>query len=274
MAENAVCVTCGTQYAEAEAPPAECRICTDERQYVPPEGQRWTTLAELRREHRPELRELEPGLLGIGMEPSFAIGQRALLVQAPDGNVLWDCVALLDDEIGAAVEHRGGIAAIAISHPHYYTTMVEWGRAFEAPILVHEAEREWIMRPDERVELWAGETRALGEGLTLLRLGGHFPGGQVLRWNAGADGRGALLSGDILQCLPDRRFVSFMWSYPNLVPLPPAAVERMAAALEPYAFERIYGAWWDRVVPEDGKAAVRRSAERYVRAVTRGLGPA
>jgi hypothetical protein len=58
-----------------------------------------------------------------------------------------------------------------------------------------------------------------------------------------------------------------MWSYPNLIPLPEAEVARMAAAVEPYAYETIYGAWWGTVIERDGPAIVRRSAERYGQAV-------
>ena len=258
-----ICTTCGVQHAPADEPPARCAICEDERQYVGRDGQQWTTLEELRRDHRAEIREEGPGLLGIGCEPSFAIGQRALLVCPPAGNVLWDCISLLDDEIGAAVEARGGLAAIAISHPHYYSCMVEWARVFDAPVHLHAADREWVMRPDERIEFWDGETRELGEGLTLLRLGGHFDGGTVLHWAA----ESALLSGDIVQVVQDRRWVSFMYSYPNLIPLPAETIRRIVAALEPYEFDQVYGAWWDAVVRADGKAAVRRSAERYLRAI-------
>ena len=143
---NYVCVTCGVQFAESAEPPTRCPICDDERQYVGWDGQRWTTLEELRADHRADIREEEPGLVGIGCEPSFAIGQRALLVTAPSGNVLWDCISLLDDEIGAFVEGRGGLAAIAISHPHYYSSMVEWSHAFDAPVLLHADDREWVMQ--------------------------------------------------------------------------------------------------------------------------------
>jgi glyoxylase-like metal-dependent hydrolase (beta-lactamase superfamily II) len=260
-----ICETCGAQYGESAEPPAACKICEDERQYVGAEGQRWTTLEELRGRLRPEIREEEPSLLGLGTEPGFAIGQRALLVQAPSGNILWDCITLLDDEIGARVEQAGGIAAIAISHPHYYGSLVEWARAFDAPVYLHAADRAWVTRPDERIVHWDEETLELGPGLTLLRLGGHFGGGTVLHWAAGAGGRGALLSGDIVQVVPDRGWVSFMYSYPNLIPLPAKEVRRIAETLEPWAFDRIWGAWWDRVVRQDGKDAVRRSAERYVR---------
>jgi glyoxylase-like metal-dependent hydrolase (beta-lactamase superfamily II) len=141
--------------------------------------------------------------------------------------------------------------------------MVEWARAFEAPVLLHAADREWVMRPDAAIELWDGETRELLPGLTLLRLGGHFAGGTVLV----RPDRGLLLSGDILQVVQDRRFVSFMYSYPNLIPLPAGEIRRIVAALEPYEFDRIYGAWWGRVVAGDAKAAVARSAERYLRAI-------
>ena len=185
-------------------------------------------------------------------------------MRSPGGNVLWDCISLLDDEIGAYVESAGGLDAIAISHPHYYSSMVEWSRAFDAPVVLHAADREWVMRPDDAIDFWDGETRELGEGLTLLRLGGHFAGGTVLHWAA----ERALLSGDIVQVVQDRRWVSFMYSYPNLIPLPASEIRRIVDALEPYEFERIYGAWWGRVVAHDGKGAVKRSAERYLRAVS------
>jgi hypothetical protein len=262
-----LCATCGVQFTPSAAPPDACPVCVDERQYVGPGGQRWLTLDELRRTHRNAFQRLEPGLYGIGTEPRFAIGQRALLLRTPAGNVLWDCIALLDDATLDIVRALGGLAAIAISHPHYYTTMVEWARAFDAPILLHAADREWVMRPDPAIRFWEGESREVMEGVTLVRCGGHFEGGTVLHWAAGAEGRGALLTGDILQVVPDRRWVSFMRSYPNLVPLDAARVRRAAAAVAPYAFDRIYGAWWDLHVEHDAHAAVARSAERYLAAL-------
>ncbi|MBV9251958.1 MAG: hypothetical protein JO227_22295, partial [Acetobacteraceae bacterium] len=109
--------------------------------------------------------------------------------------------------------------------------------------------------------------RTLFAGLQLIRCGGHFAGGTVLHWAQGAEGRGALLSGDIVQVVPDRRWVSFMYSYPNYIPLGAAAVERIVEALEPFAFERIYGAFPKMTIKQDGKGALRRSAERYLRAI-------
>ena len=264
-----VCRTCATQFAQQLAqpsePPERCPICEDERQYVGADGQQWTTLDELSRDHRCEVRE-DAGYLGVGVEPSFAIGQRLLLAETPEGNVLWDMIPLVDDGALEAVRARGTVRAIAISHPHYYSGMVEWSEALGGvPILLHEADSEWIMRPDPRIELWSGDEKALWAGLTLIRLGGHYAGGTVLHDRE----QRMLLSGDILQVIPDRRYVSFMWSYPNLIPLPGAEVLRIAAALEPYPFDRILGAWWDRLVPRDGNEVVRRSAERYAAALAK-----
>lgn len=263
-----ICQTCGTQFAETEQSPAHCPICTDERQYVGHNGQQWTTLADLQTTHHNIIKTVEPNLTGIGTHPSFAIGQRALLVQTPTGNILWDCISLLDEPTIAVVNALGGIDAIAISHPHYYSSMVEWSNAFNAPIYLHAADREWVMHPDPAIQFWEDETHSLSDGVTLVRCGGHFAGGTVLHWSGGADGNGILLSGDILQVVSDRRFVSFMYSYPNLLPLPVRAVEQIVAAVEPFDFERIYGAWWGRVVPKNGNACVHRSADRYIAALS------
>ncbi|MGH9120308.1 MAG: MBL fold metallo-hydrolase [Acidimicrobiales bacterium] len=265
-----ICATCGVQYGSDIFDPDHCRICDDERQYVGWEGQRWTSLSELRLDHRNRVDEEGPGLWGIGTVPGFAIGQRALLVEranknANQGNVLWDCISLVDDETVDFVNGRGGIVAIAISHPHYYGVLVEWSRALGGvPVYVHEHDREWITRPDPCVELWSGDTLELGPGLTLIHCGIHFAGGTVLHWADGDDGAGALLSGDILQVVMDRRWVSFMRSYPNLIPEHPATIERALRLIEPFAFRRIYGAWWGRIVDDDGPAVVTRSARRYL----------
>ncbi len=261
-----ICVTCGTQYPPSGRPPQQCAICDDERQYVGWSGQRWTTLEELRRDHHNEIRD-DLGLTGIGTTPSFAIGQRALLVPTPEGNLLWDCITLIDDATIDAIRRLGGIRAIAISHPHYYSCVVEWSRAFDAAVYLHAADRQWVMRPDSAIEFWDSETKPLWSGMTLIRGGGHFAGGTVLHYPDGAEGRGALLAGDIIQVVQDRRWVSFMYSFPNYIPLPADEVDRIVAAVEPYQFDRIYGAWWLRNVESAAKEAVTRSGERYKKAL-------
>src|SRR4051794_20379266 len=148
-----ICRTCGVQYAPSEQPPASCPICEDERQYVGWDGQQWTTLEEMRGRHRNEVVRHEPGLYSITTQPHFAIGQRAFLVQTPQGNLLWDCVSLLDGETVRAVNALGGVAAVAVSHPHFYSAMVEWSHAFgRVPVYLHEANRQWVMRPDAVID--------------------------------------------------------------------------------------------------------------------------
>jgi hypothetical protein len=260
-----LCVTCGTQYPPSAAPPDECPICLDERQYVGPGGQRWIGPTELAAAHANRIEEAEPGLLGIGTEPRFGIGQRALLV---DG-LLWDCVSLLDDGTAAAVEAAGGLRAIAISHPHYYSAMVDWAERFDVPIVLHADDAEHVMRPSPRVEHWTGERRALWGGLELVRLGGHFAGATVCVWQGGAEGRGAVLAGDVIQVVADTSWASFMWSYPNYIPLPAREVQRIRDVIETLAFDRVYGAWWPAVMRDDARAKVLRSADRYLAALAR-----
>ncbi len=251
--ENFICVQCGTQFSETVKPPLHCPICEDERQFVRHSGQEWITLKHLAADHQNRFEEEAPQLLGIGSEPEFAIGQRALLVQSPAGNLLWDCIALLDDRTIAEVNARGGIRAIAISHPHYYTTMVEWAERFDAQIFLHAKDRGTML------PLW--------DALMLINCGGHFEGGTVLHWPTGANGKGALLTSDIITVVQDRRYVSFMRSYPNIIPLGVSAVRRILERIEPFAFDQIYGAWWKANVLWDARAAVTRSVQRYLCAI-------
>jgi len=263
--EHWICATCGAQYAESEKPPAECPICLDQRQYLGANGQQWTTLASMQREsYRNRISQEEPRLTGIVTEPSFAIGQRALLVQTDQGNVLWDCISYLDEATVQAVEKLGGIAAITASHPHLYGSMIDWADRFDAAIYLHEADRQWVMRPDPRITFWSGERHALPGDLTLARLGGHFPGSAVMHWPGGADGQGVLLTGDTIYVVSDRAWVSFMYSYPNLIPITDAEVRHIVDVLRPYPYERIYSAWEGRVTATDGVRTVERSAERYL----------
>lgn len=261
-----ICSTCGAQREDTPRPPATCPICEDERQYVGWGGQRFTTLDELKKRHRNLITEEEPGVYSIVMEPAFGIGQRAFLVQTEQGNMLWDCVSLLDDATIAAVRALGGVDVMAISHPHYYSSMIEWSDAFDgAPVWIHEAERAWVQRHSPAVRYWSGETLALPGRTTLIRCGGHFEGYQVLHHN------GTLFAGDQPQVAMDRRWTSFLYSYPNMVPLSAAAVKRIVECLRPFEFDRLYGAFVGKTIREDAKGAVLRSAERYLRAIGSSL---
>jgi hypothetical protein len=259
-----ICVTCGVQYG-GDRP--DCPICLDERQYVGWDGQQWTSLARLRAEgRRGRIAAEGPGVTGIGADPPTAIGQRALLVRTPAGNVLWDMITYLDDDLLAQAADLGGVDAIELSHPHFYGSMIEWAHAFGAPAYIHESDRQWVARPDEAVVFWGGQTRQILDGLTLVNAGLHFDGGQVLHSapHNGTHPGGALFTGDIFTVVADRRWLSFMYSFPNLIPERPARIRRAVAMMRPFPFSRVYGGWWRRNVDTDGAAALRRSAERYL----------
>jgi len=265
---NYICGTCGVQYAESDVPPEHCLICEDERQYIGAKGQQWTSIPELKKDRHNRIEMVAPNLTGIGSVPSFAIGQRGLLVRTPNGNILWDCNSLLDDATVEAIKALGGISAIAVSHPHTVGSLVEYSHAFgNAPIYWHADNRQWVMRPDSAFVFWEGEMKTIMDGITLIRCGGHFEGSSVLHWADGAEGRGALLTGDTLQVAQDRRYVSFMYSYPNMIPLNKRAIQRIVNAIEPFDFDLIYGGWWDMHLL-DAKSAVERSAERYINAIS------
>jgi len=258
-----LCATCGTQFPPEAPTLAVCPICADPRQYVAAGGQRWTTIDTLRAGHANAFRRIGADYLAIETLPVFAIGQRALLVRTPHGNLLWDCIALLDDATVTILQALGGVAAIAISHPHYYTTMVDWARAFGCKLLLHGADRAHVMRPDPSLAFWEGDAQEALPGLTLHRLGGHFAGGTVLHDAP----RRALLTGDIVQVAPDRAHVSFLWSYPNMVPLPGSVVAAIGARLETIDFDAVHGAFAGRDILMGGKEAVRRSVARYLAAL-------
>jgi hypothetical protein len=263
-----ICTACGMQYAPSEAPPAQCRVCEDERQFTPPGGQGWTTLEKLAARHCNAFRQHEPGLIGIGTQPAFAIGQRALLVCTPQGNVLWDCISLIDDATVTLIKGLGGLSAIAISHPHFYTTLVEWSAAFgNVPVHLHADDSAWIMRPAPCIKPWQGETLELLPGVTLIRGGGHFAGGTMLHWAAGAEGRGVICSADIATVNLDRKSFTFMRSYPNNIPLSAKGVRAIGAALAPFAFDRAYSHFFDRVMPARAKESLQESIERYAAAI-------
>jgi len=264
-----ICTTCGVQQAPSAAPPAHCPICEDERQYVNPAGQGWTTPDDLRATRTIDWRELEPGLFGMSATPQIAIGQRALIVPQPGGGVMWDCIPLVNEDGLAKVKATSGLRAIAISHPHFFSSIVDWSESLDnTPIYLHADLRPYVQRRSANIRFWTGETHDLGQGITLVRCGGHFGGSTLMHWAAGAGGKGALFTGDTIMVAADTRWMSFMRSFPNYIPLNRAAVERIVSAVEPYPFDRVYGAFWHSVSREDGRARLKASAARYILAIS------
>ncbi|TDQ53776.1 hypothetical protein [Actinorugispora endophytica] len=259
-----ICLTCGGHYPPGEAPPTACLVCEDERQWVPATGQRWATMAELAASgYETDVREVEPDLIGIGVRQEIGVNQRGLLVRTPEGNLLWDPPAFLDDRAVQAVREAGGLRFATASHPHMYGAIVDWSDAFGAEILLPEADARWLNRPSPAVRTWSGTLEAL-PGTTLVQCGGHFPGSAVLHWERGADGAGALLVGDTFFVTPGEDRVTFAWSAPNRLPLPERGVRGVVEAVRPYRFDRVYGGWWQPVLRRDARRILETSAERYI----------
>ncbi|MGZ4166459.1 MAG: MBL fold metallo-hydrolase [Solirubrobacteraceae bacterium] len=268
-----ICPACGANFPPSAAPPERCPLCEDERQWVPPTGQRWTTVTQLAGDgYHSLVEDVEPGLTGIACEPNVGVGQRALLVSTEGGNLLWDPSPFVDAAAFDAVRAAGGLRAISSSHPHMYGAAVEWSHAFDAPILLPEADAPWLMRPDAAVRRWSDALEPL-PGVTLVQCGGHFAGSSVLHWAAGADGRGAILCGDTIFVTPGEDRVSFVYSAPVRLPLAEPGVRGILDALAPYDFDRIYGGWWSPVVRRDGRRILERSAARYIELLTTVAAP-
>ncbi|TWT14351.1 hypothetical protein [Planomicrobium sp. CPCC 101079] len=261
--ENYICETCGVQYDFSANEPEQCLICNEERQYVNPNGQSWTTLQAMVEtgDFRNNFTQDEPGIYSIRTSPNFAIGQTAYLIHEDGYNMLWDCITLLDSPTIESVKELGGIQAIALSHPHHYSTQVEWAEVFDAPIYIHEDDRKWVTRPSEQLIFWSGETYEVHGGLVLHRLGGHFKGAAILQWK-----NSHLFTGDVVRVMADPSWASFMYSYPNFLPLPAKIVRRMAEQLKSVEFYRVYDAF-HRTMRENANEQIQKSAQRYIDAI-------
>lgn len=260
--QDFICTTCGVQYPPAEKAPEKCIICEDDRQYVPPSGQSWTNLHSVNQQYKNIIEQVADGVYAIYSTPPFAITQRAHLVQSPGGNVLWDCITNIDKSTIAIINALGGIKAIAISHPHYFSTIVEWSKAFgDVPVYVNALDEMWLTRRSPAILTWAEPEFHLWDGIKLVRCGGHFPGASVMYVPAG---KGALYVGDTIQVTPGGNAVSFMYSYPNMIPLPQKDIQQIKQAVESLNYDSIYGAF-GKYIPHNAKEAVDTSFAKYMR---------
>ena len=257
-----ICSTCGVQYEASETPPAHCPVCEDDRQYLGIAGQTWTTLEQVNRQYRNIIELVAPNVYAIYTTPNFAINQRAHLLLTPGGNILWDCITNLDASTISIIKNMGGIQAIAISHPHYFSTLVEWSRAFdEAPVYISALDAGWLGRKTDTIRLWEEPRQELWEGIQLVRCGGHFPGASVLHW---PKDKGSLFVGDTIQVAPNRKTVSFMYSYPNMIPLPKKDILQIQESVKDLSYDAMYGAF-GLYLRQAAKAAMDFSVKRYLK---------
>lgn len=257
-----VCVTCGTQYPEAERM-TDCPVCGDERQFVGWQGQCWTTTTEIAANHQIRFEDAA-GVTSLSLAPTFAIGQRAFLIPQEGGLVMWECLPTVTEAALARIAGMGRVQAIAISHPHFHSAMHEWSAALGGvPLYLHEADEDWVSFDSPFLRFWGGDRFALTGAVDLVHLPGHFAGSTGLLWKNGPRPGGSLFPGDALQVAMDRRFVSFMRSYPNMIPLGRKALGRLEKHVEPLAFADLYGSFEGREIIGDAKERVAASFARY-----------
>ncbi|HTI10866.1 MAG TPA: hypothetical protein VL832_19985 [Puia sp.] len=261
MYRPSICTACGTQYPAGKTPEV-CPICADDRQYLPENGQHWTSHEELLQNYSVRILPLHERLYELTIAPTFAIGQRALLVLSDQGNILWDCIPLLNEPTRAFIESKGGLKAIAFSHPHYYSNVTDWAAAFDCPVHIHHRDAEWITQKDKRIQLWEGEEKALWEGMRLHHIGGHFPGSSVLEAPF-LSKEGALCCGDTLVLSPSKRHLSVMYSYPNRIPLPLSEMRRIQQRFEALSFDAYYGYAPGHNIIAGVKGLLKESMSRY-----------
>ncbi|KAI9744408.1 MAG: hypothetical protein M1818_001937 [Claussenomyces sp. TS43310] len=280
-----ICTACGTQFDETDSSElTSCRVCDDPRQFVPPSGQSFTTLASLQSDYKNkhEPFPMDDRFTSIWTEPKFGIGQRCILIKTSAGNVLWDCITFLDEETVRWIEDQGGLQAIVISHPHYYTTHLEWAETFKCPVYLSAEDSKWLCREDKtssrklieagKTELEIPDKEGNSTGVKAIKLGGHFPGSLVTLY----DGR--LNVADTLVTTPaglgdwkdkprpeGMNSFAFFWSIPNMIPLPPDEIAGMWTVLRDYEFGSTHGAFLGTdIVAEDVKERVFASMKIQV----------
>jgi hypothetical protein len=262
MNTQKICAVCGTQYSLNQVPEI-CKICNDERQYVPLSGQTWTNFDELSKNHNVIINKLNDGLYELKIAPSFAIGQRALLVLTPEGNILWDCIPLLNEPTIAFINSLGGLKAIAFSHPHYYSNMNKWAEVFNCLIYIHQSDESWIVNRGPHINLWGGAEKTLWEGIRIINVGGHFPGSCILLVPF-LSPVGTVLCGDTFNLAPNMKFLSVMFSYPNKIPLPVSEIKRIASLMNTLHFDNLHGFWDFQNLYGNAKEIMEYSLARYV----------
>jgi glyoxylase-like metal-dependent hydrolase (beta-lactamase superfamily II) len=261
MKQQIICSTCGTYYPLNEVP-ALCIICSEERQYIPVTGQSWTMPEDLHLLHKVQIHQLHERLFELEINPVFAIGQRALFVLSEQGNVLWDCIPLLDAPTIEFIQSKGGLNAICFSHPHYYSNMIDWAETFDCPVFIHQNDEAHVQVKYKRIRLWSGEEIELWNGMKIMLIGGHFAGSSIL-YVPFLSKEGTILCGDTLFLSPNKKHFSVMYSYPNRMPLPLNEMSRIKKRFDVISFDSFYGYHAPQNLSEQVKEILESSLNRY-----------
>ena len=257
-----MCVFCANEFPPGETPPAMCPICDDDRQWLPESGPGFMPLDETA-DNALTTDEVESGLTALTVRPSVGIGQRGFVIATSDGNILWEPPGFIGPALVVWLERHGGLAAVAASHPHLVGASVSLSHRFgRVPVYYNDFDRRWVTRPDPVIEFWT-DTADLPGGVRLVRCGGHFPGSAVLHLPDAANGRGAILTGDTVKGVMQPGMVTFMRSYPNMIPLSPRLVRQIVDRIGQLRFDRLYDAF-GVVIDHDARGVVETSARRYI----------
>ncbi|TQV90726.1 hypothetical protein V2A60_006934 [Cordyceps javanica] len=208
----------------------------------------------------------------IFSSPQFAIGQRAVFIETEAGNVLWDCISLLDPDTIDFIKSRGGLKAIAISHPHFYSTHLDWAHEFDCPVYLAVEDKEWINRDDERGHrrFVSGLSLEILPAVNIVKLGGHFPGSSALHWNENlfvGDSIGISQSGLVrAHHNKNHQVFFFHYAFPNFIPLGPTAMLEMWERLERWEFTSLFSLFYRTTVRDpEVKSMVLDSMQRQAR---------
>lgn len=262
MSEGRVCFTCGTKYPK-DYKGDTCFICQDDRQYVPLEGQKWTSTRQLKGKYSIKITQLKPKLFEFIVEPSFAIGQRALFVISESGNFMWDCIPLIDDQLIQFIKEKGGIRAIGISHPHYYSNMAEWCKTFRCRVYLSKVDKKYVVNPFSKIIYWDNDEIKLWDDIKIIKISGHFPGSSILFVPFLSD-KGTVFCSDTFYLSPNLKHFSIMYSYPNRIPLPIKEVQNIQKLIEELDFDEVYGFWSHQNLTQKPKESLLKSLSNYV----------
>jgi hypothetical protein len=158
--------------------------------------------------------------------------------------VLWDCISLLDQQTIEFIQTNGGLAAIAFSHPHFYTTMNEWASVFDCPVYIHHRDEEFVSYKTDAIRFWEGNSLVLWDDISIVHTGRHFPGSCMLSVKRLSSG-GTILCGDSPYISRSRRHTAVMFGCPNQLMLPKADFHVFYNKVISLKFDTLHGASFD-----------------------------